>query len=88
MQTGIMELSRIEEVGLEKMYSTSYLGIHSRRTLHQQLRESDSLNLNRNTLGKLLDSNTTASRLVREVLLVHAVHLCKVLHVGKEDRGL
>jgi len=88
MQTGIMELSRIEEVGLKKMYSTSYLGIHSRRTLHQQLRESNSFNLDRNTLGKLLDGNTTASRLVREVLLVHAVHLGKVLHVGKENSGL
>jgi hypothetical protein len=76
---------------VKKMYSTSYSGIHSRKhilTTKQQLRESNSLNLDRNTLGKLLDSNATTSRLVRKVLLIHAIHLCKILHVGKENSSL
>ena len=52
------------------------------------LRKSNSLNLNGNTLGQFLNCNTAASRLVREVLLVHAVHLSEVLHVGQENGGL
>lgn len=72
------------------MYSTSYLGMHSRNETikGESLRESDSFNLDRNTFGKFLDGNTTTSRLVRKVLLVHAVHLCEILHVGEEDGGL
>lgn len=55
---------------------------------HWNLGKGNSLNLDGNTLGKFLDGNTAASRLVRKVLFVHAVHFRKVLHVGQEDGGL
>lgn len=52
------------------------------------LRQSNALNLDVHVLGKSLDSNTAAGRLVREPLLVLSVHLGKVTHVGEEDGGL
>lgn len=52
------------------------------------LRQSNALNLDIHVLGKSLDGNTAASRLVGEPLLVLAVHLGKVIHAGQEDGGL
>jgi hypothetical protein len=43
-----------------------------------RLRQSNTLNLNVHTLGQLLDSNSTAGRLMREplrILFVHALQL-------------
>lgn len=51
------------------------------------LLKSNTLNLNRDTLGQLLDSNTAASRLVSEELLVGSVHFGEVGHVSEEDLG-
>ena len=50
--------------------------------------KSNSLNLNRHALGKLLDRNARASGLVGEVLLVDGVHLGEVVHGGDEDVDL
>jgi hypothetical protein len=58
----------------------------SKLRAHTSIRNA--LNLDRHTLGQLLNRNTAARRLVREVLLVHAVHLSKVGHVVKEDVDL
>jgi len=58
----------------------------SKLRAHTSIRNA--LNLNRHTLGQLLDGNTAARRLVGEVLLVHAVHLGKVCHVVEEDVDL
>jgi hypothetical protein len=52
------------------------------------LRKSNGLNLDVNALGKSLDSNAAASRLVGEPLLVLGVHIGKVVHVGQEDIDL
>ena len=48
----------------------------------------DALDLNWHTLGQLLNGDAAARRLVREVLLVHAVHLGEVGHVVEEDVDL
>lgn len=69
------------------MLNDLLLHIHS-HTIVCCLSKCNALNLDRNTLGKLLDGDTAASRLVGEVLLVHAVHLGKVGHVSEEDGGL
>lgn len=50
--------------------------------------KSNSLNLNRHALGKLLDRNARASGLVGEVLLVDGVHLGEVVHGGDEHIDL
>ena len=50
-----------------------------------QSQHGDSLNLNQHALGQLVDGNACPGRLVREPLLVLAVHLCEVGHVGNED---
>jgi hypothetical protein len=47
--------------------------------------QRNAFNLNRDAERQLVDRNTAASGLVREVLLVHAVHLTEVLHVDEED---
>jgi hypothetical protein len=48
----------------------------------------NALNLHRHALGQLLDGNAAARRLVRKVLLEHAVHLGKMSHVVEEDIDL
>jgi hypothetical protein len=58
----------------------------SKLRAHTSIRNA--LNLDGHTLGQLLNRNTAARRLVREVLLVHAVHLGKVCHVVEEDVDL
>ena len=58
----------------------------SKLRAHTSIRNA--LNLDRHTLGQLLDGNTAARRLVGEVLLVHAVHLGEVCHVVEEDVDL
>ena len=58
----------------------------SKLRAHTSIRNA--LNLNRHTLGQLLNRNTAARRLVGEVLLVHAVHLGEVGHVVEEDVDL
>lgn len=62
-------------------------GLGTRR-LSTSASKSNSLNLNRHTLGKLLDRNARASGLVGEVLLVDGVHLGEVVHGGDEDVDL
>lgn len=49
------------------------------------LLKSNALNLNRHTLGQLVDSNTATGGLVGEELLVGGVHLGEVGHVSQED---
>jgi len=58
----------------------------SKLRAHTSIRNA--LNLDRHTLGQLLNGNTAARRLVGEVLLVHAVHLGEVGHVVEEDVDL
>jgi hypothetical protein len=58
----------------------------SKLRAHTSIRNA--LNLDGHTLGQLFNRNTAARRLVREVLLVHAVHLGKVCHVVEEDVDL
>jgi hypothetical protein len=48
----------------------------------------NALNLNRHALRQLLDRHAAPRRLVRKVLLEHAVHLGKVRHVIEEDVDL
>jgi hypothetical protein len=50
--------------------------------------KGNGLDLDRHTLGQLLDGNAGASRLVGEVLLVDRVHLGEVVHGGDEDVDL
>jgi hypothetical protein len=50
--------------------------------------EGDGLDLDRHTLGQLLDGNAGAGRLVGEVLLVDRVHLGEVVHGGDKDVDL
>lgn len=70
------------------------LNLHpvSKPTPHLQPRThtviSNALDLNRYTLGQLLDRNAATRRLVREELLKHAVHLGEVCHVVEEDVDL
>lgn len=52
------------------------------------LNQGNTLNLNRNTLRQLLNSDTAPGRLVREELLVGSVHLSKVVHGGDEHVDL
>lgn len=52
------------------------------------LNHGNTLNLNRNTLWQLLNSDTAPGRLVREELLVGSVHLSKVVHGGDEHVDL
>jgi hypothetical protein len=49
------------------------------------LLQSGSLDLDRYALGKLVDSDACAGRLVRKPLLILGVHLCEVCHVCDED---
>lgn len=49
------------------------------------LLQSNALNLNRHTLGQLVNSNTATSRLVDEELLISSIHLSEVGHVSQED---
>lgn len=49
------------------------------------LLKSNTLNLNRHTLGQLVNSNTATSRLVHEELLVGGVHFSEVGHISEED---
>lgn len=46
-----------------------------------QSRQSNALNLNVNVLGKSLDSNAAASRLVGEPLLILGVHVLQILAI-------
>lgn len=50
--------------------------------------QSNNLNLNRHTLGQLLNSHTAPSGLVAEVLGVLLIHIRKVTHIGQEDSNL
>jgi hypothetical protein len=58
----------------------------SKLRAHTSIR--DALDLDRHTLGQLLDRDTAPRRLMRKVLLVDAVHLGKVGHVVEEDIDL
>jgi hypothetical protein len=49
--------------------------------------QSNRLDLNRYALGQLVDSDARPGRLVREPLLILAVHLREVGHVYDEDLG-
>jgi hypothetical protein len=52
------------------------------------LLQSNNLNLNRHTLGQLLNSHATPSRLVAKVLGVLFIHIRKVTHIGQKDSNL
>lgn len=51
----------------------------------QNLRKSNTFNLNWNTLRQLLGCDTRTSRLVGEELLILRIHLGEVRHVIEED---
>jgi hypothetical protein len=47
--------------------------------------QRNGFNFDGHTLGQLVDCNASPGRLVRKPLLILAVHLCEVGHVGNED---
>lgn len=62
--------------------------LHANSQLRARTIVSDALDLDRHTLGQLLNSHAAAGRLVRKVLLEDAVHLRKVRHIVEEDVDL
>ena len=79
---------RLFQTLLNLFISRTIHGSRARRPFSTPTSKSNSLNLNRHTLRKLLNRNARASRLVGEVLLVDGVHLGEVVHGGDEDVDL
>ena len=52
---------------------------------NHHLLQGDTLDLNRDTLGQLVDSDTAASWLVHKELLIDTVHLSEVTHVSEKN---
>lgn len=67
------------------MFSLTRIEVRLGLNRFQNLLQSNALNLNRHTLGQLVNSNTATSRLVNEELLVSSVHFSEVGHIGQED---
>lgn len=58
------------------------------RSIFNGLLQSNNLNLNRHTLGQLLNSHTTPSRLMAKMLGVLLIHIRKVSHISQKHGNL
>lgn len=54
----------------------------------RNLDQSNTLNLNWNTLWQLVNSNTTSSWFMRKDLLIDGIHLSKIFHIHQEHVDL
>lgn len=52
------------------------------------LLQSNNLNLNRHTLGQLLNSHTTPSRLMAKMLGVLLIHIREIAHISQKHGNL
>jgi hypothetical protein len=76
---------------IQTRLSPNLLGFSGEKCFSHNLTSAskgNGLDLDRHTLGKLLDGNARASRLVGEVLFVDRVHLGEMVHGGDEDVNL